>query len=208
MSGSSKIYLQFENSIDEDKILRRFPMARSFTDYKYYAVEYDFEDDGKSIEKFIKISKDLNLNLIGMGWHSSMDWFAYFNIEKGELKRHIVRGEAVWVVSDGIKEEWEDEVMFGDAETELGYVEDDFKNKHIEEKEYDRIKNIFEKKEIEAGSFFPMLTAYEAAEAVSLKYRLPDWLEAMENGYIVEDDEGEYEEIVEKEKKKWWQFWK
>lgn len=207
MGGASAIYLKAEENGECENIIRRFPTARSFGDSSYYAVEYELEDDGQSIGKFIKISEEMKLDLIGMCWHSSMDWFAYFNIKNGEVKRHLVRGEAEWLISYGTKEEWEDDIIFGNSKTELEYIEDDFKNKLIEREEYEKIKKMYEKKEIEEKNFFPMITAYDAAEAVSLKYRLPDWIESMENGYVAE--EYEEEEVINKRVyKKWWQFWK
>ena len=113
MGGASAIYLKAEENGECENIIRRFPTARSFGDSSYYAVEYELEDDGQSIGKFIKISEEMKLDLIGMCWHSSMDWFAYFNIKNGEVKRHLVRGEAEWLISYGTKEEWEDDIIFG-----------------------------------------------------------------------------------------------
>ncbi len=206
MSGACNIYLKYENGDDINKIVEMFNNAYTFEGSEFYGVEYDFEDDGINIEKFIDISNKLETTVIGLGWHSSMEWFAYFNIDKGEVKRHIVHGEANWLVCNGMKEEWEDNIIFSNSEKELGFIKEDFENQQLSREEYEKLKKIYENRELCVNEFFPFITVYDLAEEIGKKYELPDWLKESEE--LEEFNKNRANMIIAKNQKKWWRFWK
>ena len=171
MGYMNAFYVRAADAGRIDSIRAAYPTAYTEAGSEFLAVEKDIDADLSMGMELRRLSDELQTEVIWIQFSSVTDSFMYIHWNRGEQIRTLIFGfsesERQWERVEGSSQPWESEVIFGDREGALRFIEDGA--------ERQTIKAVFEGHLIEVGSVYPQLDARETARGVADFYRLPGW---------------------------------
>jgi hypothetical protein len=149
-----------------------FPSAYIATNAEFIAAKSRF-DVTLTEDLLMKISTQLDTDLMWISYHTIVDAFAYFHWRAGVLLRALVCGhteQAIWERIEGQPEAWEQATFFEPESLELLLDDED-----ETEEEKQQLREFWQKGELVVGRMEPYASVQDVAFAIATYYRFPGW---------------------------------
>ena len=169
MGTLNSLYVRASDPASVTAVNQRYPSAQHAPGSAFIEMPLPIGDPPYPTSAWAELSRLVNAPVFHLLFQSTVDAFRFQRFENGKSIRALQHGcveQGTWEVAEGTPEPWEVTAFFSDT-AQL----DDMR----EDPDWEDIERAWVEHRLEAGRFFPLVNAREAARAAAEHHRFPGW---------------------------------